>query len=162
MSIKQNFDLITTRTKGKNPAATIAALLRWCVNRASDHRLARRRLAFKRHPLKAPRQTTPAPGGAYAGGMSAADCEREARDAELAAQFAAAAAWWTAAIAAETASLTKAVEAGRWPSQAAYERYAAFGNRRVDAYTRHRREAEETADAITRQQAANGMHATRN
>lgn len=161
MSIKQKFDLITTRTKAENPTAAIPTWLRWCASRASDHRLARRRHAFKKHPLKAPRQTTLAPGEVYARVMSAADCEREARDAELAAQFAAAAAWWTAATAAETASLTKAVEAGQWPSQAAHERYVAVGNRRVDAYTRHRREAKETADTITRQQAGNGPHAPR-
>lgn len=161
MNMKQHFDLESAKLTRRRMPSVIAALLRECANRASDHRLARRRLSFERHPLNAPHQTMPPQGAARGALMSAVDCEREARSAERAGQFAAAATWWAAAATAETAALTSAVEAGQWQSQAAYERYARAGNQRVDAYARHRRAAEETADVITRHQAAHPLSSTR-
>lgn len=157
MGMKQTFDFEPTRAGRGSAVGMLARLLRRYAHRASDRRLARWRLALERHPLKAPCQATPP---AVNAGLSAADCARQARRAEAAGQFAAAAAWWAAAAAAETASLAKAVEAGQWPSQAAYARYARRGNRRVGAYASRRRAAENAADTITRKQRAHGLCAT--
>lgn len=143
------------RARGNARRHIGATVLRKWLTGVSDRRLARRRLALERNPGKAPRQTALLPSAAYVRALSTPACEKAARSAEMAGLFGAATVWWDAAINAETASLTQAVEAGQWPSQAAYERYAEVARQRIRAYEAHRNEAGAAADVIARRQAAN-------